>query len=78
MSETIFAVISVARQVDGEYVAIRTEKAFRQASSADRLIETIKKSHTGPDGKLTPVRLATPHGDIDCLCEVGAFEIELE
>ena len=37
-----FAVITVARQIEGEYVAIRTEKAYRKASSADAELKTTK------------------------------------
>jgi hypothetical protein len=32
----IFCVISVARQVDGEWVCVKTEKAFKSSTSAEK------------------------------------------
>lgn len=75
--EKVFAVITIARQVDGEYVFVRTEKAFRQASKADEYLKKLKNDFT-QDGKAKPVNVSTPQGDAICMCEVGAFELELE
>jgi 3-deoxy-D-manno-octulosonic acid (KDO) 8-phosphate synthase len=74
----IFAVITVARQIQGEYVFIRTEKGFEQASKADELLNIKKSQFAGPDGKPMPIKITTPHGEAECLCEVGVFEIETE
>lgn len=74
----VFAVITVARQIEGEYVFIRTEKAFSSAQKADALLRELKQQYLTPDGKIKPINLATPYGDAQCFCEVGAFEIELE
>lgn len=74
----IFAVITCARQIDGEYVFIRTEKGFKSAAPADALLQKLKKESTGPDGKAIPVKISTPNGDAECFREVGAFEIEVE
>ena len=73
----VFAVIVVARQVDGEYVFIRTEKAFKQASKADNLLQKLKASFL-EDGKPKQIKLTTPQGEAICFCEVGAFELEVE
>jgi hypothetical protein len=78
MSNSVYAVITVARQVEGEYVFIKTEKAFRQAAPADALLQKLKKEFTTPDGKVKVINVATPQGDAECFCEVGAFELELE
>jgi hypothetical protein len=74
----IFAVITVARQDQGEYICIRTEKAFTQASKADDLLKQLKKQYLDNEGKTKGVRIDTPSGPLDCVCEVGAFEIEVE
>lgn len=76
--QKIFCVITVARQVDGEYVFIKTEKGFRKASSADVLLTKLKKDYTTADGKFKPVEISTPQGNAVCQCEVGAFELEIE
>lgn len=74
----IFAVITVARQIDGEYCFIRTEKGFTQASKADEHLKKVKSQFVDAEGKLKVIRLTTPHGEADCICEAGAFELEIE
>ena len=74
----LFCVITVARQVDGEFVFIQTQKAFKQASQADGLRDQLNKNeyHT-PDGKPKPVFITTPQGSAQCICLAGAFELEV-
>lgn len=74
----LFAVITVARQVDGEYVFIKTEKAFTKAAEADKLLQNLKKQYTSPDGRSVPQTISTPQGAATCICEVGAFELDVE
>jgi hypothetical protein len=76
--EKIFAVITVARQVEGEYVFIKTEKAFKSAQKADALLKTLKNQYVTPDGKWRPQQVSTPQGEAVCMCEVGVFEIDLD
>ena len=78
MAEKVFAVITVARQVEGEYVFIRTEKAFRKASKADEYLKKLKADFVDETGKIKPINVSTPQGDATCMCEVGAFELEIE
>ena len=66
----IFAIISVARQVEGEYVVVKAEKAFKQASKADAYAAGLAKTYTET--------IPTPGGPITCVCERGVFEIELD
>jgi len=74
---TVFAVITIARQIEGEYVFIKTEKAFKSAGKADALLQKLKKNYSTLDGKVKPVKISTPQGDAECFCEVGAFELEV-
>jgi hypothetical protein len=76
--EKIFAVITVARQVEGEYVFIKTEKAFKSAQKADALLKALKGQYVTSDGKWKPQQVSTPQGDAVCMCEVGVFEIEVD
>lgn len=76
--EKIFAVITVARQVEGEYVFIRTEKAFKSAQKADALLKGLKNQFATPDGKWRPQQVSTPQGEVVCMCEVGVFEIDVD
>lgn len=73
----IFAVITIARQVNGEYVFVKSEKAYTKASDADRLLKTLRSQYATDLGEPKPVNLSTPNGDATCICEVGAFELEL-
>lgn len=66
----IFAIISVARQVDGEYVVVKAEKAFKQASKADEYAKSLAKRYTES--------IPTPSGLIACICERGVFEMEID
>lgn len=66
----IFAIISVARQVDGEYVIVKVEKAFKKASKAEELANTLAKRYTES--------IPSAGGPIACVCERGVFEIEVD
>lgn len=74
----IFAVITVARQVEGEYCFVRTNKAFRQAGAADVLAKKLNEKEYRVGDKFKSMKLSTPNGDLECQCIAGAFELELE
>ena len=66
----IFAIFSVARQVDGVYVVIKAEKAFTKATLAEEYIKTLSKNYTET--------IQTPTANIQCVCERGLFELDVE
>lgn len=66
----VFAVISLARQVDGEYCCVKVEKAFTKASKADEFAKNLAKRYAES--------IPTPHGLMPCVCERGVFEIDVE
>jgi len=74
----LYVVITVARQIDGEYVFIKTEKAYRSAKKADSHLKSLKQQYVDQEGKWKPQLISTPQGDATCQCEVGVFEIELD
>jgi len=76
--KTIYAVITVARQIEGEYVFIKTEKAFSSAEKADKLLKSLKKNYVTEEGKWKPQLISTQNGEASCQCEVGIFEIEVD
>ena len=76
--EPIFVVMTLARQVQGEYCFIRAEGAFRQASQADELVKKLAKGFVDADGKVKIIKLTSPYGEAMCWCEVGAFQLELQ
>lgn len=72
----IFIVATIARQIDGEYVFVKTEKGFKQAAKADAYVVELKKTY-GQEN-LKPILIQTPEGSAECYCTVGAFEVEVE
>ena len=66
----VFCIISVARQVDGEYVVVKIEKAFTQASKADEYAKGLAVRYAES--------ISTPSGIIACVCERGVFEIDVD
>lgn len=77
-SNRIFCIITVARQIGGEYIFIRTERAFKKASKADEFLSKLKSTLVDSEGKPLAVELSTPNGSAKCYREAGCFEIELE
>lgn len=73
-----FFVLTVSRQIGGEYVFVKAEKAFTKASSADDYLNKMKSQLIGPDGNQIPITIKTPQGEATCYCEIGVFEIEIE
>jgi hypothetical protein len=70
ISMNVFVIASAAKQSDGDFVMHRVEKAFRTAT----------KAHDYLRGKATTFREAihTEFGVIECDCERGIFEVEVE
>ncbi len=75
--DKLYAVITVGRQVDGEYVFIKTEKAFKSAQKADSFLKSLKSQLVTEEGKWKPQVISTSNGDATCQLEVGVFEIEV-
>lgn len=73
----ISVVTSIARQIDGEYVFIKVEKAFTQSDKANLFMNSMKNSLLN-NGKNKSVTLTVDNQQIECLIEIGLFEVELE
>jgi len=66
----VFAIISIARQVDGEYVVCKVEKAYKTAGKADEESKKLARNYAET--------IVTPSGSIQCVCERGVFEIDVD
>ena len=66
----VFAIISVARQVQGEYVICKVEKAFTSATKAGEYANSLARQYAET--------IQTPSGPIQCVCERGVFEIDVQ
>lgn len=66
----IWVIVTVARQVEGEYIQIKFEKAYLQASKADEYVKELAKVYTET--------VTVPGvGPVDFLCERGVHELEI-
>lgn len=70
----IHVVTTIARQIDGEYVFVRPEKAFVIEDSAKSMQMSLKNQFAS-NGKIS-INVGNEH--IDCMAEIGIFEIELQ
>jgi hypothetical protein len=68
----VYPVIMVARQNLGDFVFIRCEKVFKDEHKAQEYLISVKERFS------KPVRLMTPQGEVECICEIGAFESDFE
>jgi len=67
----VFFVVTVARQVEGEIVSVRFEKAFTTATKADAYVKTLAKTSTET--------ITVPgQGPVQFVCERGTHEIDVE
>ena len=66
----VFCVITVARQVEGEMVSIRFEKAFKSVSKAEAYAKTLATNYTE--------NIQTQYGPIQFMCERGIHEFLVE
>ena len=62
----------------GEFIFVRTEKAFPSLDRAEKFLNEKKKEFVALDGKPKSVLVETPNGAAECICEVGVFELEVE
>lgn len=75
---TIVYVIAVAaRQIDGEFFSTNVDKAFNNKEDADRHANIVRNKYT-QHGKSIPTKISTPQGEMECMCEVGVFEMEIQ
>lgn len=66
-----FCIISVARQVDGEYIVVKVEKAFSSREKADAIARDLAHRYHE--------NISMANGtSISCVCERGVFEIDIE
>ncbi len=65
-----YAIISIARQVDGEYCIVKVDGAYKERNRAQSLAEGLAKRYAET--------IQTASGPIQCVCERGVFELDIE
>lgn len=74
----VYVVMTVARQIQGEYLFAKADGAFRESSKAEELLKKLAKDYTDDQGKAKPIKVSSPNGEAICFCEVGAFRLEIQ
>lgn len=73
-----YVVISVARQIQGEYVFVVTEYLTNNLSKAQQKLNDLKMKYVDLNGQPKPQEITTPQGSAQCMCEAGIHIIELQ
>lgn len=73
----LFTIITIARQIDGEYFFVKGEGVFKDKDQADKLVRELKQKYASSDGQIIPMKIKLDTGEIACSCEVGVLELEL-
>ena len=73
----IFVVMTLARQLEGDFVFLQSNKAFKTASKADALVKKLTQDYQ-TNGKYKPKKLTTDSGNATCYLTAGAFTMEIE
>jgi len=66
----VFAVVTVATEIEGRYTAVKFEKAFTQASKADEYVKGLSKQWREV--------IKQGNASIDCVCERHVHELDVE
>lgn len=77
MAEKMWVVTVVARQIEGEYVFVTQKNVFYHMSNAEALAKALKKQFANPDGQPIVQNITTEHGNAECACDVGIFEVTI-
>jgi hypothetical protein len=67
---TVFAVVTVATEIEGRFTAVRFEKAFTSARKAELYVKDLAKTWRE--------NVPMPQGNIDCMCERGVHELQVD
>lgn len=68
--QQVWAVIKIARQIDGEYIFVNVEKAFDSFDKADKWHKETKFN--------IKETIHSPTGSIECQIERGVFDMNVE
>jgi hypothetical protein len=66
----IYFVVTISRQIEGEMMLVKFEKAYKDIAKAQEYANTLLKAYTE--------KIETPDGVIEFMCQRGIHEIILE
>lgn len=68
--QKVYAIVSVARQADGEYVVVKPERAYFSKDNAEKFVNSLARQYAEV--------IQTPTGPVECVCTRGVFELDVE
>ena len=67
----VFLIVNVARQINGEFIFVKVEKAFKDVLKAEDYFKSLSKT--------TKELIQTAQGfSTECSCEYSVFDVEVE
>ena len=66
-----YIVVNVARQINGEFVFVRVEKAFKDLKKAEDYLKSVENNHKD-------VVQNSSGFSVECMCYRSIFDIEIE
>jgi hypothetical protein len=67
----VYIVVNVARQINGEFIFVKVEKAFKESKKAE---EYANKS----ENPYKDLVQNSSGFSVECMCSRGVFDIEIE
>lgn len=67
----IYVIANVARQINGEFIFVRIEKAFKESKKAEDYLKSVEVYYKD--------LVQNSSGfSIECMCSRGIFDVEVE
>lgn len=67
----VFLIVNVARQINGEFIFVKVEKAFKDSSKAENYFNSLAKTKNQ--------LIQTAQGfSVECSCEYSIFDVEID
>lgn len=67
----VYVIANVARQINGEFIFVRMEKAFKEENGAKNYLNSVDSSYKD--------LVQNSNGfSVECMCSRGFFEVEVE
>ena len=66
-----FIIVNVARQINGEFIFVRVEKAFKDLKKAEDYLNSVEKNYKD-------VVQNSSGFSVECMSSRGIFDVEIE
>lgn len=74
----IWVLISVARQIDGDFVLVKVEKACQTEDKAKEILAQLQKDYMEPNGSPKKIKITTEYGEVACQIVLSVMKTNIE